>query len=170
MEPITEADLRVRIPNGMRPSRFDGKEHGLSHCMKAVDYIVEAKKVIYFIEFKDPDDPAARNYRNVEDFMAEFKSDKLIDKLVGKCRDTFLYKHLQGIINKPIVYLVLVGAEVLTPADLLMQTEKLKKKLPLKGPNGTEWEGKFIESCLIMNLESWNRHINEMPAERISAT
>jgi len=60
MTTLAEGDLQIALPAGAAGRKFDdGATHGLSHCMKAVDFIVELEDRILFIEFKDPDHPTA---------------------------------------------------------------------------------------------------------------
>lgn len=44
--------------------RFDDASHGLSHCMKAVDFIAESKDHILLIEVKDFEAPNCCNKHN----------------------------------------------------------------------------------------------------------
>ena len=60
MTAFTEGDLRVEFRGVVEARKFDGSDHGLSHCMKAVDFIVELPERYLFIEFKDPQNPNAR--------------------------------------------------------------------------------------------------------------
>ena len=57
MTSFTEDDLQVTFNDVVQARRFDDIGHGLSHCMKAVDFIVELHDRYLFIEFKDPDNP-----------------------------------------------------------------------------------------------------------------
>lgn len=34
---LTEGDLQIDFPDAVYGRKFDGPDHGLSHCMKAVD-------------------------------------------------------------------------------------------------------------------------------------
>ncbi len=59
---FAEEDLEIEIWRVVDARKFDDPpSHGLSHCMKAVDFIVERPDSYLFIEFKDPQDPKARN-------------------------------------------------------------------------------------------------------------
>ena len=59
MTTLSEGDLRLTLPASVNGRKFDDDEqHGLSHCMKAVDWILELPDRICFIEVKDPDAPA----------------------------------------------------------------------------------------------------------------
>lgn len=56
MNTLTEGELQLSLPVGARGRCFDDPAtHGLTHCMKAVDFIVETADRIWFIEFKDPE-------------------------------------------------------------------------------------------------------------------
>lgn len=54
-----EGDLRLIFEEGLKVNKFDGEEHGLSHCMKAVDFVVELDDRVLYIELKDPEHPRA---------------------------------------------------------------------------------------------------------------
>ena len=57
MTAFAKDDLQVAFNNVVHARRFDDVGRGLSHCMKAVDFIVELYDRYLFIEFKDPENP-----------------------------------------------------------------------------------------------------------------
>lgn len=168
MEKLIEDDLKVTLPAGTMYRKFDDRTHGLSHCMKAVDFIVELDDRMLFIEFKDPDDPTAINRKNPAEFIKDFQSGRLDADLQYKYRDSYLYEMASGRANKPIYYLVLIGANALSDADLLVRTEALKRKLPVLGVNGKAWKKSFVAGCAVMNLHAWNKALPMYPASRVS--
>ena len=91
------------------------------------------------------------------------------NKLVQKCRDSFLYEYAMDNISKPAFFLVLIGLDSLSTADLNIQTDILKKHIPVDGPPGTSWPERFIKGCMIMNLQTWNKHLTQFPVSRISS-
>ena len=92
MTRLQEGDLRIALPNPAKVSKFDDPaSHGLSHCMKAVDFVVEFEDWTLFLEVKDPDDPRAAS-RERQKRAARFRSDELDQDLVQKYRDSFLYQ------------------------------------------------------------------------------
>ena len=104
---LEEGDLRVTLPGQGRATKFDDPaNHGVSHCMKAVDFVVEFKRRILFLEIKDPGHPCARS-ANRRSFLAAFKSDQLDGDLVQKYRDSLLYEWACDNIGKPIHYWIL---------------------------------------------------------------
>jgi hypothetical protein len=166
MTVLTELGLQIKLPKGVAGRKFDDESHGLTHCMKAVDFIVETHDQLLFIELKDPerpDVPAA----NMDSFLIEFLSGQLDSVLKTKFRDSWLYEHAAGRVNKPITYLVLIGASSLTSAELLRRTEALKRQLPVLGPKGQPWAKPFVAACAVMNLAAWNKTLALFPASRV---
>ncbi len=164
---VSEGDMRFDFSKALSCKKFDNNDHGLSHCMKAVDFILESDDKIYFVEVKDPQHPSARN---LEENINSIISGNLVKNiLVPKCRDSFLYEYAMDNISKPVLFLVLIGLDSLSAADLSNQTDKLKKHIPIDGPSGISWPKRFIEGCMIMNLQTWNKHITQFPVSRISS-
>lgn len=110
MTVLQEGNLQVTIEGEVHAWKFDGDSHGLSHCMKAVDFIVELDDRYLFLEFKDPQHPMA-SQENREEFISLFQSGKLDEDLKYKYRDSFLYQWAVGKTDKAVYYLVLVADE-----------------------------------------------------------
>lgn len=169
MTTLVEADLEITIPAGTKGRKLDDPAtHGLSHCMKAVDFVVELPDKIYFVELKDPDNPLARPEARAE-FALKLKSGTLDGELQRKYRDTFLYEWASNRADKPIYYVVLLAMEALDHTALLARTDALKKQLPLAGPTGKPWARPFVAGCAVMNIAAWNKTLHAMPIRRLSA-
>ena len=167
MTVLSEDDLQITLPSGVVGRKFDDKtSHGLSHCMKAVDFIVEMDDRILFIEFKDPENPDA-NPRDSTAFIKKFLSGAIDSALKTKYRDSWLYESAEGRAKKPIYYLVLIGASSLSEPELLARTDALKRQIPVAGPGDRPWKKPFMAGCAVMNLAAWNRAIPHIPARRI---
>lgn len=166
---LEEGDLRVTLPGQGKAMKFDDPaNHGLSHCMKAVDFVVEFKRRILFLEIKDPGHPRAQS-ANRRSFLADFKSDQLDGDLVQKYRDSFLYEWACDNIGKPIHYWVLVGIDSLSAPDLLARTDALKRKLPL-GIGPGRWVRPIVSDCRVFTPGSWNRTLPDgYTVTRVSA-
>ena len=163
----TEGNLRITFPGAMNVRKFDNQEsHGLTHCMKAVDFIVEDDDRVLFIEFKDPDHPRARNEAK-EKFIENFRSGRLDEDLKYKYRDSFLYEWATGNAGKPVYYWILIALDRLTETELLARTDALKGKLPLHGPHSAVWPQPICAGCVIFNLRTWNRRLPNFPILRI---
>ena len=165
MTVLTERNLQLVLPANATGRKFDvSATHKLSHCMKAVDFIVEFPTHICFVEFKDPDVSGAKP-ENAEKYIRQFKAGEFDQTLKTKFRDTWLYEYGEKRCEKPIYYLVLVAISSLTSVDLMRRTEALKRNIPLLGPNGNQWP--FAADCAVMNLERWNEIFKDMPVFRL---
>ncbi len=153
---LEEGDLRVTLPGPGTVRKFDAPaDHGLSHCMKAVDFVVEFERRRLFLEIKDPEHPRARP-ADRRAFVGRFKSDQLDGDLVQKYRDSFLYEWACDNLKKPIHYWVLVGIDSLSDSDLLSRTDALRNKLPA-GPASERWVRPIVSQCCVFTPGSWNR-------------
>ena len=169
MTVLAEGDLQITLPAGITGHKFDdGASHGLSHCMKAVDFIVELGDRILFVEFKDPEHPAAQP-KEQKKFLQKVLSGELDADLKTKYRDSFLYEWASGRASKPIYYLVLIGASSLSEAELLARTDALRRQIPTTGPGDEPWKKAFVAGCAVMNIATWNKALPDYPVGRISA-
>jgi hypothetical protein len=170
---LEESDIAFDFRNALSGTKFDDQNHGLSHCMKAVDLIIETTDKVLFIEVKDPQRPQAQQ-KDREKFLDELKSEKLINEnLVVKGRDSFLYRFAAGEVSrikKPIHYYVLIAQDTLDSAMLIQLTDKLRKAIPTSGPNNKRWQSPFIEECAVFNLKTWNINLRHMTVRRKSDT
>ena len=167
MTTLREGNLQITFPRDAKARKFDdGASHGLSHCMKAVDFIVEEPNRISFIELKDPEHPRAKEADRKE-FIESFRSGALDEDLKYKYRDTFLYQWASGRVGKPIFYWVIIAMDKLTEAALSTRTDDLKCKLPLKGPPSGAWAQPIVAGCMVFNIDTWNRRQPRFPLSRI---
>jgi hypothetical protein len=168
MPPAKESDIQIDFPTAISVRNFDKEPHGLSHCMKAVDFVVEFSEKIFFIEIKDPDNPNA-TVENKTEFIEKLTSGVLIEKdLKTKCRDSFLYEYCMERVHKPIHYCVIIGSENLSEADLQNQSDLLAKHIPVTSPSSNPWKRCFIQSSHIFNFRTWNSIFKDFPITRIS--
>ena len=167
MTVLVEDDLQITLPATVTGRKLDDKDtHGLSHCMKAVDFIIELPQSLLFVEFKDPENPKAQA-KDRAAFVRKFLSGQLDSDLKTKYRDSWLYEWAQGRVQKPVTYLVLLGASTLSAAELLARTEALKRQLPMLGPNDQPWQQAFVAGCAVMNVAAWNQALSQLPVGRV---
>lgn len=167
VEHFDEEDLRLTLPKGIG-RKFDGDDHKLSHCMKAVDFIIEWKERLYFVEFKDLDNPKIPQKEKLKK-QKEYESGKIDSDLCTKYRDSLLYIRASGDITKDIHYIVILECAVFDTALLMQRADKLRQKLPFNGPAGRPWPKPIAKGCNIMNMAMWNRIFPQFPISRISA-
>ena len=163
---LTEGDLQITVNNAEDARRFDGSNHGLSHCMKAVDFIIELSDSYLYIEFKDPYQPGSTQ-ESRQEFIQRFESGVLDEDLKYKYRDSYLYEWASGRADKPVHYAVLVAAEDLSDDVFLMRTEDLKRKLPIIVPDS--WTRPIVDACYVFNIPMWNHYLPELPVTRMSS-
>lgn len=166
MTTLSEGNLKIKIPAGATARKFDDSNHGLAHCMKAVDFIVELTDRYLFVEFKDPQHPNSLE-TNRDKFLRGFLAGNIDEDFKHKYRDSFLYEWASGLNDKPIYYYVLVALETLTDAELVTRTDALKRAMPVDGPPSGRWKRKIVAGCAVFNISSWNRVLSDYPVSRI---
>jgi hypothetical protein len=161
---LIEKKLRFEIMNAARAFRFDDQDrasqtfHGLSHCMKAVDFVVEFQDRCFFIEVKDPPHEGI--------YESDKAKDDLVADLVRKFRDTFLYRWAEGEMGKPIYFLCLVELENVHAQVLMrrLETQLPTKKIPAR------WKNSLVEGCLVSNIKTWNKAFPNIQITRVTGT
>ncbi|MFZ1598654.1 MAG: hypothetical protein WAW26_22630 [Anaerolineae bacterium] len=166
MTTLSEGNLLLTIPDTGQARKFDDSaNHRLTHCMKAVDFIVELTDRYLFIEVKDPQNPLAHT-KERDKFIQEFLAGQGDQELIYKYRDSFLYEWASGRVAKPILYLVLIAIDSLTEVELLTRTDDLKRKLPMLGPTAQPWIRPLVSGCAVFNIAAWNRSLPDYPIAR----
>lgn len=161
MSVLTEGQLEFDFPAAIQAMQFDDGTHGLSHCMKAVDFIVELTDRYLFIEVKDPflalRDPAVAPYAEEarRKFLARLTSDELARELTGKYRDSFLFRWAEERLDKDVYYIVLLEIPSLGPPEYLAFTERLKQLIPANGAPSS-WARPLVQGVAVLNIASWN--------------
>ncbi len=159
---LQENDLEFNFQGCINCFKFDESSpqdphfHGLSHCMKAVDFIVETTDKYFFIEIKDytkRQTPPDTNYTK-----------KLLRSLVGKFRDSFIYRWSEKKADKPIIYLCLLE---LDNALISYLTKQLRNQLPEHGPKNNRWKRDPALKCIVVNINLWNENFPEWQVKKI---
>lgn len=167
MTVLTEGNLQIIINGAVDARKFDDASHGLSHCMRAVDFVVEFPDHYLFIEFKDPQHPDAP-HQAASDYLSSFQSGAIDEELKYKYRDSFLYELAAGRADKPVDYLVLIALDTLSLPALSNGKTRLEQKLPLLGPASAPWPRSIVRGCGVFNIDTWNRRFPQYPITRLS--
>jgi hypothetical protein len=126
--------------------------------MKGVDIMVELVDAYLFVELKDYDDASAYDIAlavSDEDKKEKGRAFKwLKNYLKYKYRDTYLYRHAELKVEKPIHYICLVTFD--NALNSRMKKE-LRKELPV-GKSSQRWQLELANSCQVVNFETWNRN------------
>ena len=162
---LSEGTIQITFNGAIGGRKFDdGSSHGLSHCMKAVDFIVELPERFLFVEIKDPEAPQVPE-ENTEEFRARFKRGQLDESLKYKYRDSFLYEWASGRAHKPIDYFVLITG--IDRKVLLSRLDALKQRLPFLGPNSLPWSRPIVSKVGVFNMDTWNDRFPQYPVIRV---
>ncbi len=163
---LEEGDLRLDLPDPVTGRKFDDAAHGLSHCMSAVDWIVELATKTCFVEVKDPDNPAAKRHGQSREFVDGFLSGELDKNLRTKFRDTFLYEWACDRVGKPILYVVIVASSAMDDAQRITRMDSLRRELPVGTPD--PWKRPVAKDCMVVGVETWNKSFPELRLSRLS--
>lgn len=168
MAVFTEGNLQIAFDNALQVRKFEGDSHGLAHCMKAVDCIVEFDDRYLFIEIKDPQAPKVPQASHKQ-YLERLKHGQLDVSLYRKYRDSFLYEWASGRVGKPIYYFVLIALDLLTKPLLSQRTIALERYLPRFGPGGRRpWPRPFVHGCGVFNMAAWNEQFPDYPVQRLT--
>ncbi|WP_145980930.1 hypothetical protein [Magnetospirillum sp. ME-1] len=176
---VFEKDVKIDFSDALNVLEFDDnrrkeKTYGLSHCMAAVDFIVEWDKYYWFVEIKDPETSTALSdeirHAGCKKVIDEFHSGNLISKnLAPKIKDSFIYTKLQKTIDdKPIFYMVLLGISSLNEPIANHLATKLKHGCGFFGPHNKGWESPYLRDVIVLNIAQWNRTFPHCPITRTS--
>lgn len=160
---LQENDLEFNFTDALGAIKFDDTAHALSHCMKAVDFIVDLSGALLFVEVKDPAHPRAQP-ANAQTFAQTASNGDLKKEIVMKFRDTFIYRWAEEKLDKPIHYVSLITLE---EPLLSVFEEDLRRHLPVAGP--ARWAKQITVSCHAVTIDAWNRNFPKWPVRRISA-
>lgn len=172
---LREGDLLFDFSAAIMADQFDDEAtHKLSHCMKAVDFIVEWKHEFWFVEVKDPSNskiPSAIKRDKLKKFIAKIDNETLFSNELGpKIKDSFLYLHLsKRLPPKPMRYLVLLAIGNLDAALLLRSMEGVKRSSCFLGPDKGKWKNPYLEEVMVFNEQTWNEKLKQCPVKRSGA-
>ena len=161
---LTEGSITIQLPLNCAGVRFDGVNHKMSHCMKAVDFIIDTPRARIFLEIKDPD--AAERPDTSLKYARRLLNAELDRDLCYKYRDSWIYLHAQSDNPKrPHYYFVLLGLSTFSTESLSARSLALQKKVSLEGPTGP-WKLPFVDQVFVFNIDTWNRNFPELLATR----
>lgn len=168
-----EADgFRFEFNEAMAAFVFDEKDktkptfHGAP--MKGVDIVAEFQDAYIYIEIKDYDDQDGYDtlvFSSDEEKTEKQKAFKwLKNYLKYKYRDSFLYRHAEDKVDKPIHYICLLTFDNALNSRM---KKSLVQELPV-GRKSSRWNKSLVESCQVVNLDKWNENFPKWPAARLA--
>jgi len=168
MKEIETDGFKFSFTDALDAFVFDEKDrtkptfHGAP--MKGVDIVAEFEEAYVYIELKDYDDSSGYDVVNTDsdDTRAHFKW--LKNYLKYKYRDTYLYRHAEQKVDKPIHYVCLITFD--NALNSRMQ-KALKRELPV-GKASPRWVQSIATSCQVLNINRWNENFPKWPVSRIA--
>lgn len=169
---IVEADgFEFRFTNALEVFVFDETDkskatfHGAP--MKGVDIIAELEDAYIYVEMKDYDDQSIYDVlvamTEEEKRLRQDSFKWLKNYLKYKYRDSYLYRHAEHKVEKPIHYICLITFD--NALNSRMQ-KALKAELPVGKPS-IRWVQSIATSCQVVNLVKWNENFPKWPVTRI---
>lgn len=136
--------------------------------MKGVDIVAEFDEAYVYVELKDYDDPS------IYDVLGATTDDEMRSRQKGfkwlknylkyKFRDSYLYRHAEQKVEKPVHYVCLITFD--NALNSRMQ-KSLKQELPV-GKASRRWVQALATSCHVMNLSKWNENFPKWPVTRLA--
>lgn len=164
-----KADLEFSFPKDLNWEELDPEGKPLPESMKLVDIVIERENDVLLVEIKDPSNGRSPDAARAA-YAKKLKDNSLLKhELVPKVRGSYLFLHLLERDNKPFKYVVLLGLDAF---DQAMQVgilsgfrDRLAENVQNEGPG---WKKKYIQDCVVLSVEMWNKTFSDWPIERIS--
>jgi hypothetical protein len=158
MSTFDEQQLRFVFPDHWDAERFDDPGKPSINFFKPVDFVVELSERTLFIEVKDPSNTNAPQ-ANRDDFLRQMRTKTLIhDHLVPKARTSWAFLRLMKRAEKPITYIVVIGADSLRIEPLLWSNFT------------ATWPLQYVDQCIVIPTSDLSRHLPGVTVQRLAAT
>ena len=173
MKVVQTDGFEFRFENALDAFVFDETDpekptfHGAP--MKGVDIVAEFADDYVYVELKDFHNPSSYDDFGTTSDCKECSRQTSFNHLKGylkyKFRDSYLYRHAEQKVEKPVHYICLTN---LANAKNRKMQQSLKVELPV-GKASPRWVKALASSCLVVNLDKWNKKFPKWPAKRIDA-
>lgn len=169
-EKLSEGEIQIEFQGVLHAEKFDDARHGMSHCLKAVDFLCEWPSDLWLVELKDPEEsaiPEKHRANSVAEFRTHLSTeDYFRGVLAQKLKDTILYLHLDcRLPDKPMKYVVLAGLSSMDSAMMLNALDRLRKACG-DPKQGIPWRRGYAVAFL--NIKEWNKRFPHCPATRVT--
>jgi hypothetical protein len=172
MKIIATDGFEFRFTDAVDAFVFDEKDSAMSTFhgapMKGVDIVAEFEEAYVYVELKDYDDPSIYDVLGaVTDNEKNSRQDSfkwLKNYLKYKFRDSYLYRHAEQKVEKPVHYLCLITFD--NALNSRMQ-KSMKQELPV-GKASRRWVQALATSCQVVNVDKWNENFPKWPVTRLT--
>ncbi len=167
MTEVREGELLVTISTAAHARKFDGRDHGLSRCMKAVDFVIEEDDRLILLEIKDFDHGRAPSRSSPG---TGGKHERDVRAWIGKFRDSLLYPWAERRLGSYRECCVVLECRSLDPALRLALQDLFERLLPAasRSPAAVEkrWKDAPVHRRAVLDLAGWNRRMPAFPMRR----
>lgn len=174
MIPVETDGFRFEFDSAIEAFVFDEKDqtkhtfHGMP--MKGVDIVAEFEEAYVYVEIKEYKNEGAFKYDITNSSsQADLKQKQecfkwLKEYLKYKFRDSYLYRHAEGKVDKPIHYICLLTFDNALNSKF---SKSLKQELPV-GSKSIRWNISLAKSCQVLNVERWNQCFPKWPVSKVT--
>lgn len=171
MNKLQEDGLQINFNGAQHVMKFDQNDpdhseyHDLQN-MPRVDFIVEMKEDIYFVEVKDPGRPDAVDISATK-FLKKIETGTLEASLIEKYLFSFFFRWAERRLEKSVHYVSLITLE---SALLQPIIDGLEKQLINLSKKSVRWVRDPLASCQVHNIETWQVVFPHWPVTRLTIT
>lgn len=168
---LREREIQIEFQGVLNAEKFDDDRHGMSHCLKAVDFLCDWPGALWLVELKDPEEsaiPPKHQANSIAQLKQELSTERYFRSVLAqKLKDTILYLHLdRRLPDKPMKFVVLVGLSSMDSAMLLNALDRLRKACG-DPKSGIPWRRDYAVAFL--NIKEWNKRFPQCPATRVTS-
>lgn len=174
MIPVEADGFKFEFDAAIEAFVFDEKDktkatyHGAP--MKGVDVVAEFEDAYVYIEIKEYNEQSQYDtdfFIDDDDLKDKRKAFKwLKNYLKYKYRDSYLYRHAENKVEKPIHYICLLTFDNALNSRM---NKSLKQELPV-GRKSPRWNKSLATSCQVVNVQKWNENFPMWPVTRLPVT
>ncbi len=170
MTTLIEKELSFTFPDSWNAEHFDSPGRPAVNHFQPVDFVVELAQRTLFIEVKDP---SARKVPENERqaFFKKMQTKELTHtQLVPKARTSWSFLRLMKRADKPITYIVVIGADNLRVDPPLWSSLTARLKARLKQEIDVPWPHQYVDRCIVVPASDLSRHLPGVTVQRLTAT
>ncbi|MDR3210466.1 MAG: hypothetical protein LBU79_00940 [Planctomycetota bacterium] len=168
MKIVEASGFEFQFTDAMDAFIFDEKDHSKPTFhgapMKSVDIIAEFPAAYVYVELKNYADATIYDPLDADTRAQQDKFNWLKNYLKYKFRDSYLYRHAEHKVEKPVHYLCLLTFDNALNSRI---QKSLKQELPV-GRVTSRWAQALATSCQVVNLDKWNENFPKWPVTRLS--
>lgn len=170
MSTLIENELSFTFPDDWNAEHFDTPGRTSIDHFQPVDFVVELPRRTLFIEVKDPSASKAPESER-QAFIKKMQTKVLTHtQLVPKARTSWAFLHLMKRVEKPITYIVVIGADSLRVDPLLWSNLTARLKARLQQEIDVPWPLQYIDQCIVIPASDLSRHLPGVTVQRLAAT